>query len=99
MVTKRLRLFSTLIFIILFTGACSAGAASPFSTLDPHGPGAARLAQLWWMMLALGTAAFVLVLGLLFMALLRNRRGSAATAPDTGSSDTARSWPVWGGIV
>ncbi len=50
-------------------------------------------------MLAFGTAIFVLVVGLLFAALLRQRRGTSATAPDSSGGDTGRRWPIWGGIA
>lgn len=73
--------------------------ARPPSALDPHGTGAHRIAQLWWVMLALGTAIFVLVLILLLAALLRGRRGTNTTMPDSSGGDTGRNWPMLGGIA
>ena len=67
--------------------------------LNPQGPGAARLAELWWVMLAFGTAVFGLVLVLLGAGLLRRRRGNEATPPDSRSHDTGRNWVMWGGIA
>lgn len=90
------------IFTFLLMSACSEVPVSPGHTpsaLSPHGVGAARIAELWWVMLALGTAIFLLVVGLLFAALLRGRRGTSATAPDSSGGDVARNWPIFGGIV
>jgi cytochrome c oxidase subunit 2 len=87
---------------LLLTSACAAAPISPPRTpsaLNPQGPAAARLAELWWVMLALGTATFVLVLVLMFAALLRRRRATSATAPDSAGGDTGRGWLLWGGIV
>jgi cytochrome c oxidase subunit 2 len=92
--------YSTLL-LLLITTACTAVAISPSrmpSALHPQGPGAARLADLWWVMFVLATLTFVLVVGLLFAALLRRRRGTSATEPDL-RSDTGLNWITWGGIV
>jgi len=102
MVKKHLYWYSILLLIILFTNACAAAPISPPyqpSTLDPKGPGADRIADLWWAMLVLGTAIFVLVIGLMFAALLRRRRGTSDTIPDSHSDDTGRKWPILGGIA
>lgn len=91
-----------LFFMLLLVSACSTAPVSPPivpSALDPHGIAAAHIASLWWVMLALATAVFVLVLGLLFAALFRNRRGTSDTVPDTIDGDTGRKWLVRGGIV
>jgi len=92
----------TLVFTLLLLSACSEVPISPPQTpsaLNPHGPAAARLAELWWIMFGFGTAMFLLVIVLLFAALLRRRRGTSDTAPDSESLDTGRNWPIWGGIV
>ena len=65
-------------------------------TLDPEGPGAAAAAELWWLMLALGVAVFVLFAVLLGVGLARRHRGSGSS-PDDGPS-VAR-WIVGGGVV
>ena len=91
-----------LILYFLLISACSNVAISPPitpSTLDPHGPAAAQITQLWWVMLAFGTAVFLLVVGLLFAALLRGRRGTSETDPDSTSVDMGRNWPILGGIL
>jgi cytochrome c oxidase subunit 2 len=53
------------------------GCASEASVLRPSGPAAARIANLWWLMLTLATIIFVAVIGLLLLALFRRRRGEA----------------------
>src|SRR5829696_6916530 len=99
---KRLYRDGILFVCSLILCACSNVAISPSktpSTLNPHGPAAAHLAELWWVMFGFGTAAFLLVIGLLFAALLRGRRSTSSTEPDTTSLDIGRNWPIWGGIV
>ena len=89
--------------LLLITTACTAVSISPSrmpSALHPQGPGAARLAELWWVMLAFGTLAYLIVLALLFAALLRRRRATNLTEPEEShGGDTGRSWVIWGGIV
>jgi len=86
----------------LMLGGCSEvpiSPADPPSALDPRGPNAAHLASLWWVMLAFGSAIFLLVCVLLAASLLRNRRATSATAPETVSGDVGRRWVIWGGIA
>jgi cytochrome c oxidase subunit 2 len=49
-----------------------------FSTFDPQGPGAAHIASLWWLLLGLGVAVYLLVMGLFLWAFWRRRQA----APD-----------------
>ncbi len=101
-VMKRLGRFSALFFLLLFASACTAVPIIPTykpSALDPRGPAAAHLASLWWVMLAFGTAIFVLVLGLLLTAFLRRRRSTNATLPDSSDGDIGRNWLIRGGII
>lgn len=58
----------------LLVDAC--GGDSP-STLDTHGPAAARISGLWWLMLTISAIVFVVVLGFLVMAMRRARRRDA----------------------
>lgn len=53
------------------TVSCTEG--SP-STLDTHGPGAARIEATWWVMLAISVVVFLIVLGFMGVALVRSRR-------------------------
>jgi cytochrome c oxidase subunit 2 len=60
-------------------GAGAALAALPAcegatSTLDPAGPGAARIEGLWWLVFWIAVSVFVIVMAFLFAALLRSRR-------------------------
>jgi cytochrome c oxidase subunit 2 len=48
------------------------------SVLDPHGPGARRIEGLWWLMLWISVAVFVVVLAFLVAAVVRARRKEAA---------------------
>jgi cytochrome c oxidase subunit II len=93
---------TAVVLISLILGACSAVPISPPNTpsaLAPTGPAAAHLASLWWVMLGLGAAIFILVDVLLAAALLRRRRGTSATPPDSHGGDQGRNWPIRGGIV
>jgi cytochrome c oxidase subunit 2 len=45
------------------------------NSLEPQGPAANQIADLWWLMLALGTMTFLVVMGLLAWGLWRRRRG------------------------
>jgi cytochrome c oxidase subunit 2 len=44
------------------------------SALDPAGPGAARIGTIWWLMLIVCTAVYILVMALLLWAIARRRR-------------------------
>jgi cytochrome c oxidase subunit 2 len=66
------------------------GCDGPFSTLEPAGPAAAAIAELWWVMLAGAAALFVLVMALLIAAFLR---------PEAGRNAPERIWLVGGGLV
>lgn len=58
--------------------ALAAGCGGPQAALDPAGPAAERIAELWWVMLALAAAVCVAVTALLLVAVrrsVRRRRG------------------------
>jgi cytochrome c oxidase subunit II len=71
---------------VVFLGGC----AGPASALDPAGPVAASIAQLWWVMLAGSTLLFALVLGLFGLTMLR---------PGFGARVSPRGWIVSGGLL
>ncbi len=99
---KRLRPLITALLVPLLASACGAVPRSPFNTpsaLDTHGPDAANLANLWWVMLAFGAAIWILVVVLMFAAILRRRRATAETKPDDFNPDTGRNWPVFGIVL
>lgn len=67
--------------------------SDPPSSLDPRGPAAANIAELWWVMFLLGTAIFVLVVGLMLFGLFARRN---APEPDERQGNR---WIVIGGII
>jgi cytochrome c oxidase subunit 2 len=102
MTLKRVGRCGIFFFTLLLVSACSGVSmvrAPVPSALNPHGVGAARIAELWWVMVGFGTAIFLLVIVLLFAALLRGRRGTNTTTPDSSGGDTGRRWPIFGGVV
>jgi heme/copper-type cytochrome/quinol oxidase subunit 2 len=102
MLKKCLSRSGALFFVLLMTSACTAAPIIPAHTpsaLNPQGPAAAHIASLWWVLFGFGMAVFVLVVVLLFVALLRRRRGSQDTKPESRGGDTGRNWPILGGIA
>ena len=72
----------------------AAGCRGPMSMLDPAGTRAARTADLWWLMLGLGLAVYVMVMAVLAMSLLTRPGGRL------GLRESARNrLVVAGGIV
>ncbi|MEQ8673823.1 MAG: cytochrome c oxidase subunit II [Aggregatilineales bacterium] len=66
---------------------------NPPYSLDPRGPGAAHIADLWWIMFFLGTAIFLLVAGLMFFGLFGRQDQSAP------NEQQGLRWIMLGGIV
>ncbi|MDP8969797.1 MAG: cytochrome c oxidase subunit II [Actinomycetota bacterium] len=64
--------------------------------LDPQGPAAEAIADLWWLMFALGVAVFAVFGGLLAFALFRRRPPADETS---GDGPSVRAWIVGGGVV
>lgn len=62
--------------------------------LEPAGPSAHAIAQVWWWMFAVAT---VVAAGVTVLWLLAMRRGRTRAAADAGAS--GRAWLVWGGLV
>jgi cytochrome c oxidase subunit II len=67
-------------------------------SLDPAGPGAEVAADLWWLMLPLGVAVFVLFAALLGRSLF-DRRGVDASAPAPDPATLTRRWILAGGVL
>src|SRR5690606_34791609 len=57
---------------VIAVGLCLGACEGVQSALDPAGPIAREIAALWWWMLGVGAAIFVLVLVLLLYAVFRN---------------------------
>lgn len=67
-------------------------------TLNPEGPAAAAAAELWWLMLILGIAVFVLFAALLGVGLFRHPRRGEAGSPADDRPSVGR-WIIGGGVV
>ncbi|MFN3258538.1 MAG: cytochrome c oxidase subunit II [Ilumatobacter sp.] len=63
----------------------------PASVIEPRGPGAATIADLWWLMLGLGGTTFVAVVVVVVLAVRRR-----ASAPNR---DSSRYWMLWWGVA
>ncbi|HEY9088218.1 MAG TPA: cytochrome c oxidase subunit II [Anaerolineaceae bacterium] len=99
---KRYRYAGAAFFLSSLLSACTAAPISPAnmpSMLEPQGPAAARLAELWWLMFGLGALIFLLVVALMFAALSRGRRAGADSAADSRGGDEGRKWVIRGGIL
>ena len=66
------------------------GSESP-SALDPRGPDAERIADVWWLMFGLATVVYVVVAGLIIAAAMRGRRAEGDGRPSR-ISDSGFIW-------
>jgi len=66
-------------------------------SLDPQGPAAKAMADLWWLMLGLGVAVFAVFAVLLAVGLLRRRAGTGSEPPR--QAQPSHRWIVVGGVV
>jgi cytochrome c oxidase subunit II len=71
-----------------------AGCSGAASALEPRGPRAADIADLWWLMLALAGAVYVVVVALLAHGLFRRRAGHPAQDPDRPPAGGERTGPA-----
>jgi cytochrome c oxidase subunit II len=71
-----------------------AGCTGSQSILDPAGPSAQAIAQVWWWMFSVATAVLV---GVVVLWLLGMRRGRPV--PDDRAQHIGRRWIIGGGIV
>jgi cytochrome c oxidase subunit 2 len=67
-------------------------------SLDPQGPVAGAMADLWWLMLGLGVAVFVVFAVLLLVGLFR-RRPAAEPQPDGQTPNLSGRWIIAGGVM
>jgi cytochrome c oxidase subunit II len=93
----RFLLFSALVF---FAGCSPIDLGPetnrPLSALEPRGPFAANIAELWWVMFVLGTGVFILVTALtLYILFLRNPQRTAAEV----NRQRGMAWIIYGGVV
>ncbi len=76
-----------------------AGCTNPRSILNPQGPAAARIADLWWLIFGLGMVVFFVVVAFLGFALFRQRNLPTSDQPETRPSPGGARFVVWAGIV
>ena len=72
--------------------------AASSGSFDPQGPVARVMEDLWWVMLWVGVAVFVLFLVLLVGGVLRRSRSEEPAATGTGAAEHGR-WLLLGGFV
>ena len=91
---------AALIALICASALSSCGSGSP-SVLDPHSPEARRIAGLFWLMLALATVVYFVVVGLVLLALRRRGDSSEPGAPDSTAEGRRRTnwFIVIGGLA
>ena len=70
--------------LALFSSLITACASAP-STLSPHGPDAARVANLFWLMLAISGVVLIVIVALLLLAPFRSRRNPSG--PEAYAND------------
>ena len=80
--------------LALLAAACSDNAPN---ALDPKGPGAERIAGVWWLMFGLATAVYVVVAGLIIAAATRGRRVPEGEERPPRIKDSGFIW--FGGVV
>src|SRR5690606_14826494 len=59
---------------LLLVLAPLAGCRAAPAAVNPQGPAAAAIANLWWILLAMGGAVYVAVMGFMLVGLFRRRR-------------------------
>jgi cytochrome c oxidase subunit 2 len=74
--------------------ATLAGCARPLSTLDPAGPSARAIAQVWWWMFGVATLVSLAVIALWLLGMRRRYDGDRPAARRAGVR-----WMVGGGLV
>ncbi|MDP9072454.1 MAG: cytochrome c oxidase subunit II [Actinomycetota bacterium] len=94
MKTVRSRAFAAVVAVGLLAAAC--GSESSPSTLDPKGPGAERIADVWWLMFGLAAAVYVVVASLIVAAAVRGRGTEGEGRPSRITDSTF----IWvGGVI
>ncbi len=69
----------------------------PPSALNPKGPQAERIAEVWWLMFAMATAVYVVVAGLIIAAAMRGRRAPEGEGRPSRITDSSFIWV--GGVI
>jgi cytochrome c oxidase subunit II len=76
--------------VLMLACCATAGCGGNQSALDPAGPGAARIGEIWWLMLFVCAAVFALVMLALLWALARRRRPPVDATSGTAPRDRHR---------
>ncbi|MFO7683241.1 MAG: cytochrome c oxidase subunit II [Chloroflexota bacterium] len=94
------RIGSAVLWLLLTSGVagCTTTAVTP-NSLDPQGYAASRIANLWWLLLGLGSMVYLLVMALLAWALWRKRPLSSANDDANTVERRSRPFIIAGGIV
>lgn len=89
------------LLLALTNGHAAAGAPAGWfpvaNALDPRGPYAARIADLWWVLLVVASIVFVLVAALFTIGFLR--RGRAVTDGGETRDARAHTWIILGTVL
>jgi cytochrome c oxidase subunit 2 len=91
--SRRLPLFATLAAFVLLAGACAPNA--PLDTLQPAGPIARQIDSLWDIVFAAAIAVFVLVEGLIVVAIVRFRHRKGDTTDPKQTHGNTRMEIAW----
>lgn len=89
------------IISILASSLLLSGCINSPNVFDPKGPASREIANLGLLLMGMGTAVFILVMGLLFYALFR-RRGQETEGGDgriTPPSARSQNWVILGGVI
>jgi cytochrome c oxidase subunit 2 len=82
-----------LVFMAFAASACD----GPQSMLQPAGPSAHAISQVWWWMLGVATLVFAGVMALWLLGMRSGRGAPSAGSDEPGS--TGRRWIIFGGVL
>ncbi|HCO03451.1 MAG TPA: cytochrome c oxidase subunit II [Actinobacteria bacterium] len=83
-----------LLAVLVFTGCAGAP-----STLDPHGPGASRVAGLWWFLFIVSAVVCVVFIALVVFGAMRRQKNREIPEHDASTPRWARNLVIGGGVV
>ena len=90
---------SGILLLVLLTGGCARVPAADIPwALSRSGTAAANITGLWWILFGLGTAVFVVVIGLLLYIIFTRRQRLNDDEVDLRPVN-GRPWILWGGII
>ncbi|MFN7140139.1 MAG: cytochrome c oxidase subunit II [Limisphaerales bacterium] len=92
------RIASSGLLLVLGGAMLLAGCSERQSTLHPAGPQAQRLDELWWLFFWVCTVVFILVIGVLWLAMRRSPAGEDKTSAPT-DVNRRMTWVITGSIL